>query len=99
MDLWALLKDIVLTGTGVALILSQMISKQPNEALLVTGLALTIPSIADHAKSVLGGPSGPRSSTGSQSSVSSPERGGRRLRSSHRGPPDDPLDEDDQPRL
>jgi len=29
----------------------------PQDALLVTGLALTVPTLADHAKSVISGPS------------------------------------------
>jgi len=58
-DLWALVKDVVLTGTGVALIISQIFSATPSDALLVTGLALTVPTIAGQAKALLsGGPSG-----------------------------------------
>lgn len=77
MDRWTLVKDILLTLTGVLLIVSQVRSKTPDTAMLVTGLALTIPSIADHAKSILGGPAGSRSATGPPSLPSSQERGGR----------------------
>ncbi len=56
------LKDVVLTGTGVALILSQAFSANPKDAVLVVGLALTTPSIRDHAKAVLGGHTGGSSS-------------------------------------
>ena len=73
MDLWSLVKDIILTGTGVALIISQMVSGRPNDALLVTGLALTVPSIAGHAKALLSGPSVP-SEDGEQSPTTSSER-------------------------
>lgn len=59
MNLWALIKDIVLTGTGVALIVSQIYSSHPSDALLATGLALTVPSIAGKVRTVLSGPSGP----------------------------------------
>ena len=63
MGIWTLIKDILLTGTGIALILSQMLSKTPNDAMLVTGLALTVPTLADHAKAVISGPSASREST------------------------------------
>ena len=43
---WSLVKDIVLTGAGLALIILQVFAKQPSDVLLVTGLALTIPSVA-----------------------------------------------------
>ena len=39
--LWAAAKDVLLTGTGMALILSQVFSRSPSDILLVTGLALT----------------------------------------------------------
>jgi hypothetical protein len=54
---WQLLKDILLTGTGLALIVSQILAKQPSDVLLVTGLALTVPSAASHAGALLSGPS------------------------------------------
>ncbi len=72
MNLWSLVKDIILTGTGVALIVSQMLSATPSDALLVTGLALTVPSIAGHAKALLSGPS--VSEAGEQSPTTSPEQ-------------------------
>jgi len=61
-DRWLLLKDIFLTGTGIALILSQVFSPHPSDVLLVTGLALTVPSVAAHAGSLLGGHTGGHSS-------------------------------------
>jgi len=74
--IWTLLKDVILTGTGVTLILSQMFAKVPSDALLVTGLALTAPTLLDHTKSLLTGPSG-ESRTGGESlpSASSPSAG------------------------
>jgi hypothetical protein len=54
---WRLLKDILLTGTGVAVILSQVLSLHPSGLLLGTGLALTVPTIADHVRGLL--PSSP----------------------------------------
>ena len=62
MDRWLLLKDILLTGTGMALVLSQVFSPSPSDVLLVAGLALTAPSVASHAKAVLGGHTGGSSS-------------------------------------
>ena len=56
MKVWSLLKDILLTGTGVAVILSQMFVHAPSDAMLVTGLSLTVPTLADHAKTVLSSP-------------------------------------------
>jgi hypothetical protein len=61
-----LLKDILLTGTGVAVIFSQVLSAHPDGLLLGTGLALTVPTIADHVKALL------PSSGGGGSSPSSP---------------------------
>jgi len=64
MSRWLLLKDILLTGTGVTLVLSQILSSNPpSDVLLAAGLALTVPSIATHAGNLLagrtGGPSSP----------------------------------------
>jgi hypothetical protein len=53
--LWTGLKDVLLTGTGMALILSQIFSRSPSDVLLVTGLALTVPSVAGHAGALLSG--------------------------------------------
>ena len=68
MNRWLLLKDILLTGTGMALVLSQVFSVSPSDVLLVTGLALTVPSVAAHAGSLLGGHTGGRSSPSSSPS-------------------------------
>jgi hypothetical protein len=69
--IWQILKDVILTGTGVALILSQVFSHTPSDILLVTGLALTVPSVAGHAGALLSGSPGP----GGSSSPSSPPSG------------------------
>jgi hypothetical protein len=65
MDRWLLVKDIFLTGTGMALVLSQVFAATPSDILLATGLALTTPSVVAHAKALLtgsgGGPSSPPS--------------------------------------
>lgn len=54
---WQLIKDILLTGTGLLLIVLQVVARQPSDILLVTGLALTAPSVASHAVALLSGPS------------------------------------------
>ena len=66
---YQLLKDIALTGTGLTVIILQIWSKTPSDVLLVVGLALTVPSVASHATSILSGPGVP------SSSESSPEHG------------------------
>ena len=79
---WQLIKDILLTGTGLAVIVLQIWSPKPSDVLLVVGLALTVPSAASHAASILAGPGVPPSSGSSEppggqaappSSSSSPE--------------------------
>ena len=61
-----LLKDIALTGTGLVIIVLQMWSPHPSDVLLVVGLALTVPSAATHAASILSGPGVPPSSESSE---------------------------------
>ena len=70
---WQLIRDIALTGTGLALIISQVGARDPSSTLIVAGLALTVPAAATHAAGVLSGPSAP-SGPGS-SSPSSPQGG------------------------
>ena len=82
---WQLVRDILLTCTGLALIISQVGARDPSSVLIVAGLALTVPAAATHAASVLSGPSqgtrhGPPSSSEPApppaSSPSSPPGGG-----------------------
>lgn len=79
--IWQAVKDILLTGTGMTLILSQVFSSAPSDVLLVTGLALTVPSVAGHTKALLGGHGGhsspPSSPDGPPPSGSSPPEGTR----------------------
>ena len=62
---WQLAKDILLTGTGLVVIILQIWSPKPSDVLLVVGLALTVPSAASHAASILSGPGVPPSSESS----------------------------------
>lgn len=71
MNRWFLLKDVLLTGVGLGVIGSQIFSAHPNGLLLGTGLALTVPTIADHVRALL------PSSGGGESSPSSPPPGPR----------------------
>ena len=65
-------KDVCLTGVGVFVILLQALSTHPSGLLLGTGLALTVPSVAEHVKALL------PSSGGGSSSESSPPHGEQR---------------------
>jgi hypothetical protein len=55
---WQVLRDVLLTGTGLWLIISQVGARDPSSTLIVAGLALVVPAAATHATSVLSGPSG-----------------------------------------
>ena len=66
---WPLVKDVGLTGTGIVVIVLQAFSARPSGLLLGTGLALTVPSVAEHVKALL------PSSGGGSSSESSPPPG------------------------
>jgi len=59
----------MLTGTGMVVILSQVLSSRPSELLIGAGLALTTPSVAAHARALLSPPAGGHS--GGPSSPSS----------------------------
>ena len=79
MDRWLVLKDILLTGTGLALVLTQLFTARPSDVLIVAGLALTTPSVYGHAKAILSGHTGSSSSPpsppdGPSPSTSSPPR-------------------------
>jgi hypothetical protein len=63
---WQLAKDILLTGTGLVIIILQIFARTPSDVLLVVGLALTVPSAASHAASILSGPGVPPSSGSSE---------------------------------
>lgn len=56
---WQLARDILLTGTGLALIISQIGAHDPSSVLVVAGLTLTAPAAVTHSVGVLTGPSAP----------------------------------------
>lgn len=72
---WQLTKDIALTGTGLAVIILQIFARTPSDVLLVVGLALTVPSAASHAASLLSGPQYTAGHGPGSSSPSSPPPG------------------------
>lgn len=82
--IWPAIRDVLVTGTGLAVIISQVLSATPSDTLLVTGLALTAPSVVGHARALLApaaslrdGPSSPSSPPpGSPPSGSSPAEAG-----------------------
>lgn len=65
---WQLLKDIVLTGTGIAVIVTQVFSKDPNGLLLAAGMGLTAQPLAVNIAGLLG-------SGGSSSPPPAPQHG------------------------
>lgn len=84
---WQLVRDVMLTCTGLALIISQVGVRDPSSTLIVAGLALTVPAAASHAAGVLGGspgehgqppssPSAPPPPSSPSSSSSVPANGG-----------------------
>jgi hypothetical protein len=73
---WQLARDILLTGTGLWLIISQAGARDPQQLLIYAGLALLFPAVGEHVKNVWSGPSaphggGPTSSSPSARSASS----------------------------
>jgi hypothetical protein len=61
-----MVKDILLTGTGIGVIVSQVLAGHPNDALLGTGLALLVPSTYEHIKALLPSSGGGGSSRSSR---------------------------------
>lgn len=62
MKTWPLLRDILLTGTGVFVILSQVYSARPSDVLLAVAMGLTAPAAYEHVRALLSGPGGGSSS-------------------------------------
>ena len=66
---WAIVRDlardVVLTGTGVTVILMQARSPHPSDIVLAAGLALTVPSAYGHTEALRGRGAGSSSPSGS----------------------------------
>jgi hypothetical protein len=60
--LWQVLRDVLLTGTAIFIFIRQALSPAPSDVLLAAALALTAPSVADHARALLSGRGGGESS-------------------------------------
>lgn len=76
-EVWQrLLKDVCLTGLGMFAIYSQIGSAHPNGYVVGAGLALTVPSVADHLRALLpsagGGSSEPPATGGGGGRSSAP---------------------------
>lgn len=72
---WLLIKDVLATVTGLALVISQIRAHAPSDVLIVAGLALITPSLATHTYSVLSGPSSAHGHGESGSSPPAPPPG------------------------
>lgn len=70
--LWQAIRDVVLTCTGIFCIISQILARDPSGLLLGTGLALTVPSVAEHIKALLPSPAGAGHSSGRSSPPTRP---------------------------
>ena len=80
--LWPLIKDVIFTGTGVFAITFEVLSAHPNGLVLGTGLALTVPSVAEHVKALLPSSGGGSSSEPSPSQTPPPSQPSSPTRSS-----------------
>jgi hypothetical protein len=67
-----LVKDVLLTGTGIGVIVSQILAVHANDALLGTGLALLVPSTYEHIKALLPSSGGGGSSQSSRQATPPP---------------------------
>lgn len=71
--LWReLLRDILLTGAGLAVIGSQVVARQPNPYLIGAGLSLTFPSTYVKIREILLDASGTEGSSGPPSAPAGP---------------------------
>lgn len=62
LDRWTIVKDIVLTAGGLALIVQQALSPTPSDVFIITGLAMTGIGASFHVGAVLDGFIGRRGS-------------------------------------
>lgn len=59
MKAWAIIRDILLTGVGLGIIVKQgFFTPHPRDVLLVVAMALTVPAIAEHTQKLLSGQAG-----------------------------------------
>ena len=68
---WVIIRDVIVTGLGVYLIISQAQSAHPKQSILVIAAACIFPSVAQNTIKIFRGP-GPSSPEELESSVSLP---------------------------
>lgn len=68
---WDVIKDILLTLTGMGAIMSQVASPHPSDVVLAAGLALCVPSVGTHVRELLRKPGDGDTSPSSPPSPSS----------------------------
>lgn len=56
MKAWALIRDVVLTGTGIFLAIQQAYSLHPDDAILALAMGFTAPAAFEHVKALLSSP-------------------------------------------
>lgn len=64
---WSIIRDLAITGTGLFAIWREVLSATPNGYVLMAGLTLTVPSVAEHVKALLPSSEGPPTSGSSGS--------------------------------
>jgi len=60
---WLVVRDILLTSTGLWIIFRQAGSRHPSDALLAVALTLTAPAVGAHVRALLSSPGESRSSS------------------------------------
>lgn len=74
MKIWQLLRDILLTGSGIGILVWEVHLSQPSELMVGAALALITPGAYEHVKALLPGPI-TGASSGSPAPGSSSESG------------------------
>jgi hypothetical protein len=69
---WELIRDVVLTGTGIFLAIQQAYSMHPDDAILALAMGFTAPAAFEHVKALLSSPATGESSRRPQRSGSPP---------------------------
>lgn len=71
MRAWEIIRDVVLTGTGIFLAIQQAYSLHPDDAILALAMGFTAPAAFEHVKALL---SSPGESVSSRRPPASPSR-------------------------
>lgn len=73
MRAWELIRDVVLTGTGIWLAIHEAYSLHPDDAILALAMGFTAPAAFEHVKALLSSPAAGESSRRPPASGSSPQ--------------------------